>query len=132
MDANTDRRPCPYCAEEIAASAVRCPHCRSRLHLRDGAAWHRDHPERVLGGVAAAVAHAAAVPVTLVRAAFVVLTFFHLLGPLLYGALWMLLPARSGEPSWLEGAFGRGEAALRRLRGGDDARPGTVPRRPSA
>ena len=57
----TDRRPCPYCAEEIAAQAVRCPHCRSRLVTFDATALHRDHPERKLAGVAAALAQALAV-----------------------------------------------------------------------
>jgi phage shock protein PspC (stress-responsive transcriptional regulator) len=132
MDVTQPRRPCPYCAEEIAAGAVRCPHCRSRLNLLDAASWHRDHPERVLAGVAAAIAHATAVPVTLVRAAFVVLTFFHLLGPLAYGALWLLLPERAGAPSWLEQALGRGAAALRRMRGGDAGTSGSIPPAPSA
>ena len=128
MDVTQPRRPCPYCAEEIAAGAVRCPHCRSRLALLDAASWHRDHPERVLGGVAAAIARATTFPVTLVRAAFVVLTFVHLLGPILYGALWLVLPERPGAPSLLERWLGRGAAALRRMRGGDER----VPRHPHA
>lgn len=132
MDAAETRRPCPYCAEEIAAQAVRCPHCRSRLMLADASAWHRDHPERVVGGVAASIAHATAVPATLVRAGFVVLTFVHLLGPLAYGALWLLLPAHAGEPSLLERTLGRSEAALRRMRGGVARPTDMVPRRPQA
>lgn len=132
MDVTQPRKPCPYCAEDIAAGAVRCPHCRSRLQMLDAASWHRDHPERVAGGVAAAVAHATAVPLTLVRAGFVVLTFVHLLGPLAYGALWLLLPERAGTPSLLERAFGRGETALRNLRGGGARRSGTLPRTPPA
>ena len=117
MDTPESRRACPYCAEEIAAQAVRCPHCRSRLSLRDAAAWHRDHADRVAAGVASAVAHATAFPVGLVRAGFVVLTFVHLLGPLAYGAGWLLLPERPGEPSVLERSLGRVQATLRRMRG---------------
>lgn len=132
MDATLPRRPCPYCAEEIAARAVRCPHCRSRLNLLDAASWHRDHPERVVAGVAAAVAHATAVPVTLVRAAFVVLAFVHLLGPLVYGALWLLLPERAGTPSHLERALGSGAAALRRMRGDGAGPTGSIPPVPPA
>jgi phage shock protein PspC (stress-responsive transcriptional regulator) len=137
MDVTQPRHPCPYCAEEIAAGAVRCPHCRSRLSLHDVASWHRDHPGRVLGGVAAAIARATALPVTLVRAGFVVLTFIHLLGPLVYGALWILLPEAAGAPSLLERALGRGAAALRRMRTGGGGRAdagstGTVPRTPHA
>src|SRR6516162_2711351 len=96
----TDRRPCPYCAEEIAAPAL-----------------HRDHPERKLAGVAAALAQALAVPAVVVRAAFVVLTFFHLAGPVLYGILWVLVPYSPGEESLLERWLGTVQAALRRLRG---------------
>ena len=125
-------KKCPYCAEDIAQGAVRCPHCRSRLHLLDAASWHRDHPERVVAGVAAAVAHATAVPVTLVRAAFVVLAFVHLLGPLVYGALWLLLPERAGEPSLLERALDGGAAALRRMRGGGHGPTGSIPPAPRA
>jgi len=113
----TDRRPCPYCAEEIAVQAVRCPHCRSRLVTFDATALHRDHPERKLAGVAAAVAQALAVPVAVVRAAFVVLSFFHLAGAVLYGVLWLLIPYAPGDESILESWLAAAQSALRRLRG---------------
>jgi hypothetical protein len=32
-------RRCPYCAEEIAAEALRCKHCRSRLSIIDPRGW---------------------------------------------------------------------------------------------
>jgi endogenous inhibitor of DNA gyrase (YacG/DUF329 family) len=44
MDETTARRPCPFCAEDIAAAAIRCPHCRSRLSLFEPNEWRRDHP----------------------------------------------------------------------------------------
>ena len=113
----TERRTCPYCAEEIAAQAVRCPHCRSRLVMFDATALHRDHPDRKLAGVAAALAQALTVPTVVVRVAFVVLTFFHLAGPALYGILWVLVPYAPGEESLLERWLGAVQAALRRLRG---------------
>ena len=91
-----DVRTCPYCAEEIRAAATRCPHCRSRVTAFDPERWYRDHPERRVAGVAAAVARALALPVGAVRVGFIVLTFVHLLGPLLYGALWLLIPFRPG------------------------------------
>jgi phage shock protein PspC (stress-responsive transcriptional regulator) len=68
----------------------------------DPARWHRDHPERRLAGVCAALAHVLAVPVVLVRLIFVILTFFHLLGVLLYLALWIVIPRRPGEDSLVE------------------------------
>jgi len=74
----------------------------SRIGALDPARWYRDHPERRLAGVAAAIAHALALPPTIVRVGFVVLTFIHLLGPLAYGALWLVLPFHPGEPSRLE------------------------------
>lgn len=117
------RRRCPYCAEDIAAEAVRCPHCRSRLLALEPGAWHRDHPERRLAGVAAALARALAVPVVFVRTAFVLLTFVHFLGVLAYGALWTLIPRRPGEPSPFDRLAGRVRAEVDRFRTGTPSVP---------
>jgi len=94
-----DTRTCPYCAEEIPAAAVRCRYCRSRLSSFEPATWHRDLPERRVAGVAAALARPLAMPVGLVRVGFIALGFLHLLGPVLYGALWLVIPFAPGEPS---------------------------------
>ena len=56
-DDPTARRPCPYCAEDIAAAAIRCPHCRTRLTTFDPTAWRRDHPERKIAGAPSPVEH---------------------------------------------------------------------------
>lgn len=116
MDSTT-RRPCPYCAEDIAATALRCPHCQSRLATFDSAAWRRDHGDRRVAGVASAIAHALAVPVGAVRLGFVMLSFIHLLGPVAYGVLWLLIPERADGSSILEHELDRSAATLRRWRG---------------
>ena len=90
-------RRCPYCDEEIRAEAMRCRHCRSRLAAFDPASWYRDRPERRLAGVAAAVAQALAVPVAAARFGFLVLAPFHLVGVVVYAALWMIVPFQSGD-----------------------------------
>jgi len=110
MPMETMRR-CPYCDEEIRAEAIRCRHCRSRLTAFDPSQWYRDLPDRRVAGVAAAVAHACAIPVTAARFAFLVLTPFHLLGAITYGALWLLVPFQPGE----EPPFGRLLRGVRRI-----------------
>lgn len=90
-----ERETCPFCAEEIRAAARRCPHCRSRLEPFGPDRWHRDHPERRLAGVAAGIAATTGLPLALVRAGFVALTFVHFAGPILYAALWVTMP---GDP----------------------------------
>ena len=124
MDAT---RKCPYCAEDIPAAAVRCRYCRSRVAALDPAEWHRDHPERRLAGVAAAVARPLALPLPLVRLGFLVLTFLHGLGPVLYTTLWLVIPFAPGEPSLLEWALERVKALAAHFRGHDPAARGPVP-----
>ncbi|MGH7821072.1 MAG: PspC domain-containing protein [Candidatus Binatia bacterium] len=94
-------RKCPFCAEEVSAEAARCRYCRSRLKSFDPESWHRDQPERRIAGVAAAVADGLALPLSLVRLGFLVLTFVHLLGPMLYAALWLVIPFEPGAPPLL-------------------------------
>lgn len=120
----TDRRPCPYCAEDISAAALRCPHCRSRLATFDPTAWRRDYPERRVAGVAAAIAHATSVPVGAVRLGFAALTVFHLAGPLLYGLGWLMIPRAAGAPSTVEHLLDESVVTLRRWRGDEPPLPG--------
>jgi phage shock protein PspC (stress-responsive transcriptional regulator) len=108
-----ETRPCPYCAEEVPAAAVRCRYCRSRLGTLDPERWQRAHPERRLAGVAAAVAHGMALPIGAVRLAFLVLSFIHLVGLVLYGALWAIIPFSPGSESLLERGIRQGRALVR-------------------
>jgi phage shock protein C len=115
-------RRCPYCDEEIRAEAIRCRHCRSRLAAFDPSGWYRDRPERRVAGVAAALAHAFAVPVAAARFGFLIATAFHLFGVIAYAALWLLVPYRAGE----EPPFARLVGLLRRI--GAEIRDAVAPR----
>ena len=89
-------KDCPYCAEPVRVQASICRHCRSSLESPTAPAAYRNHSGRQIAGVSIALAEAFGVSVTFVRLAFIVLTFISFIGPPLYVALWLLLPAEPG------------------------------------
>ena len=94
--AENDTNDCPYCAEPVKTQASVCPHCRSSLGSPTPPNAYRHHPGRQIAGVSIALAEAFGVSVTFVRLAFIVLTFISFIGPPVYVALWLLLPAEPG------------------------------------
>ena len=112
-----ERVACPYCKEMILPGAIKCKECGSNLAKRwSGAAttgqafnfsgqsfnWVRNQPDRKLFGVAACIAHNLRLSATLIRLIFVVLTFIGFIGPILYFALVVILPAEPGTRSLFE------------------------------
>jgi len=94
--AENDTKDCPYCAEPVKGPASICPHCRSSLGNPSGPDTYRNHAGRQIAGVSIALAEGFGVSVTFVRLGFIVATFISFIGPPLYLALWLLLPAEPG------------------------------------
>src|SRR4029453_15252478 len=125
-----DRIPCPYCAEDIRPAAIRCPHCRTRLTGMDPTTWHRDYPERRVAGVSAALPRGRRVSLRGVGVGFSALAFFRLLGPALYGLLWLVIPSRPGDRPPFEDGIARAKEIAGRLLHGSGS--GAMPEGPRA
>jgi phage shock protein PspC (stress-responsive transcriptional regulator) len=108
-----ERVACPYCREMILSGAIKCKECGSNLSRKRvgqaGGAWQtfdwtRNQPNRKVLGVAACIANNLRVSATIVRLAFVLLTFVSLLGLILYLALAAVIPPEQGSRSLFETA----------------------------
>jgi len=84
-----DTKPCRACAQPIAPTAVKCPHCLSR----QPGTFHRALTGKIFTGVCAGLAEHLGVEVSFVRVGFVVAGLLS--GGLVvsaYLALWFLTP----------------------------------------
>ena len=88
---------------------------------RQAREWNRDLEEKKIAGVCAGISSQLDLPVTPVRAAFVLLALpnFSGVGIALYLILWFLMPASLGEDSGLDRVVG----AVSSLAGDDSSDP---------
>ncbi len=90
------QKKCTFCGETIHEDAAKCRYCGSWLdNRRFMEGWTRSKTYGRIAGVCAGLARQLAIPVTVIRVAFIVLTFIGGWGILLYLALWLLMSPES-------------------------------------